>query len=258
MSLWARPDFPTKCICLVTHNIEEAVLLADRVIVLGANPGHVLAEVLVSLPRPRNRDSAGFEAIVDRIYGLLTAREGATDPAKGSAGGPLNTPLPEASVGGMSGLVEMVAAAGGKTDLVDLADDLSFEVDDILPLVDAAQMLGLITVSGVHVSLTSAGTEFASSDILRAKTLFGSQAEARAPLVRTIVRGLRNSKDGTLRIDFFRDLLRKGFNSEEANRQLQRAIDWGRYGELFDYDSNTQELTLSRELRAISVLPVAA
>ena len=263
LSLWARPDFPTKCICLVTHNIEEAVLLADRVIVLAANPGRVLAEVPINLPRPRNRDAAGFEAIVDRIYGMLTSRPDAQTDASGrtAQAGPLNAPLPEASVGGLSGLVEMVAADGGKSDLVDLADELSFEVDDILPLVDAARMLDLITVSGVHVSLTPAGREFASSDILRAKTLFGVQAENRAPLVRTIVRGLRRSTDGTLRLDFFRDMLRKGYNAEDANRQLQRAIDWGRYGELYDYDANTQELSLSRELRAAqvtAVLPDAA
>jgi len=250
MHLWSQPDFPTKCIVIVTHNIEEAVLLADRVIVLAANPGRVLADVVVNLPRPRNRDAAQFEALVDRIYGLLTARDGAADTARNAAGGPLNSPLPEASVGGLSGLVELVSAAGGKADLVDLANDLSFEVDDILPLVDAARMLDLIQVNGVNVTLTPMGQEFATSDILRAKTVFGAQAAERAPLVRTIYRGLRSSKDGTLRLDFYRDLLAKGYNRDETNHQLQRAIDWGRYGELFDYDADTQELTLSPEARA--------
>ncbi|MCL1800233.1 MAG: nitrate/sulfonate/bicarbonate ABC transporter ATP-binding protein [Promicromonosporaceae bacterium] len=250
ISLWSQPDFPTKCICIVTHNIEEAVLIADRVVVLAANPGRVIADVPVNLPRPHDRHSAAFEALVDRIYGLLTERSSDGNTKTAATSGPLNTPLPEASVGGLAGLVEMVAANDGRTDLVDLADDLAFEVDDILPLVDAARMLDLINVNGVSVALTPTGQKFAEADILGAKTIFGAQAAARAPLVRTIFRALVNSKDGTLREDFFRDLLHKGYNSEQTERQLDRAIDWGRYGELFDYDADTTELTLNPELKA--------
>jgi NitT/TauT family transport system ATP-binding protein len=251
ISLWSQPDFPTRCICIVTHNIEEAVLMADRVVVLAANPGRIISEVEVNLPRPRNRHSAQFEALVDRIYGLLTEHSAAnTGTVKTAAPqGPLNTPLPEASVGGMAGLVEMVAAKGGRADLVDLATDLAFEVDDLLPLVDGARMLDLLTVKGVNVTLTQTGVEFAAADILGAKTIFGAQAANRAPLVRTIFRGLMNSADGSLREDFFRDVLNKGFNREQTELQLDRAIDWGRYGELFDYDADTKELSLNPELK---------
>ena len=252
ISLWSQPDFPTKAICIVTHNIEEAVLIADRVIVLAANPGRVIADVPVNLPRPHDRQSAAFEALVDRIYGLLTERssDGNAAGKKAAASGPLTAPLPEASVGGLAGLVGMIAAKGGRADLVDLSDDLAFEVDDILPLVDAARMLDFVTVNGVNVALTPTGRQFAAADLLEAKTIFGAQAASRAPLVRTIFRGLMNSNDGTLREDFFRDLLHKGYGADQTERQLDRAIDWGRYGELFEYDADTSRLTLNPELKA--------
>lgn len=243
--LWARPQFPTKAICIVTHNIEEAVILADRVLVLGANPGHIRAEVAVRLPRPRDRRSAGFEATVDQLYAILTGRDEQSSAARIASPGPLTHPLPAASVGGLAGLIEIVYAHDGRADLADLAGELSFEVDDLLPLVDAAVMLGLLEVRGAQASLTSTGRAWYTADILASKEIFAGVAAERAPLVRTIVKALENSEDGTLRDDFFRDLLRGGYAADDIERQLDIAIDWGRYGELFDYDADSGELVLS-------------
>jgi len=241
MSLWARPSFPTRTICIVTHNIEEAVLLADRVVVLGANPGHIKAEVPVHLPRPRDRRSPTFDALVDQLYAVVTGREQEPAPA---VQGPLTHPLPTATVGGLAGLVEIVYAHDGQTDLPDLADELSFEVDDLLPLVDGATMLGLLEVEGARAFLTDVGRTWYTADIKTSKQIFAGLAVTRAPLVRTVVKALENSDDGTLREDFFRDLLRAGYTLESVERQLDIAIDWGRYGELFDYDAGTGELIL--------------
>lgn len=153
MSLWQRDDFPTKAVCIVTHNIEEAVLLADRVLVLGANPGNLRAEVEIDLARPRDRKSPAFAALVERLYDLLTGRDpAAVEPAQAT---PTARPLPPASVGGLAGLVELVHARGGHADLPDLAAELSFEVDDLLPLVDAAALLDLLFVAGGDLHLTA-------------------------------------------------------------------------------------------------------
>ncbi|MBC3760587.1 ABC transporter ATP-binding protein [Quadrisphaera oryzae] len=244
-SLWARPDVPTSCICIVTHNIEEAVVLADRVLVLGSNPGHLKAEVEVTLPRPRDRRSPTFEALVDRLYAILTDRDEHPAATRATAPGPLTHPLPQASVGGLAGLVEIVDAHGGQADLPDLADQLSFDVDDLLPLVDAARMLGLLEVEGAQAFLADAGRSWHTADILRRKELFGALALERAPLVRAVVKALENSGEGALRDDFFRDLLRRGYSDDDVERQLDTAIDWGRYGELFDYDAGSGELVLS-------------
>jgi NitT/TauT family transport system ATP-binding protein len=259
--LWEGHDFPVKAVLIVTHNIEEAVQLADRILVLSSNPGRIRAELPNKLPRPRERHEAGFEDLVDTVYGILTGQEEAAEQAVAAAvsvpGAPMPTPsdlpLPEVSAGGLSGLLEILAAKGGEEGLAELADDLSFEVDDLLPLVDAAVLLGLAEVHDADLEITEAGREFATGDIDTSKTLFGKLASERAPLIKAIVKGLNATNDGTLREGFFLDLLRRGFSDDEARRQLDIAIDWGRYGELFEYDSETGQLVLGSDPAKVGV-----
>src|ERR1019366_1458225 len=153
LRLWREKDFPTKAMLIVTHNIEEAVILADRIFVLGANPGRIRTEIDCVFPQPRHRHDESFQALVDQIYGLMTGRD--TRPpahiwtvASPGEGSPTDTPLPQASVGGMSGLLEILVAHGGREDLPQLAHELTFEGDDLLPLVDAAPVLGLAAPVG--------------------------------------------------------------------------------------------------------------
>jgi NitT/TauT family transport system ATP-binding protein len=249
LRLWREKDFPTKAMLIVTHNIEEAVILADRIFVLGANPGRIRTEINCTFPQPRHRHDDSFQALVDRIYGLMTGRDTRppahiwTELAPGE-GSPTDTPLPDASVGGMSGLLEILVAHGGSEDLPQLAHELTFEVDDLLPLVDAAQVLGLAHVDDADLHVTDEGRVFVAADILESKQIFAQRARERAPLVRAICKALEATQDGTLGEGFFLDLLRRGFTEEEARRQLQIAVDWGRYGELFDFDANTGQLSL--------------
>jgi NitT/TauT family transport system ATP-binding protein len=253
--LWENREFPTKAVLIVTHNIEEAVQLADRILVLSSNPGRIRAELLVRLPRPRDRRDPGFEQLVDTVYGILTGREEAAERAVAPGGAaaeaagltPSELPLPEVSAPGLSGLLEILDARGGRDGLAELADDLSFEVDDLLPLVDAAVMLGLAEVHDADLEITGVGREFATGDINASKILFGTLVSERAPLIKAIVNGLRATNDGTLREGFFLDLLRRGFTAEEARRQLDIAIDWGRYCELFEYDSESGQLVLGSD-----------
>jgi NitT/TauT family transport system ATP-binding protein len=267
--LWDSQDpaagSPTQALLIVTHNIEEAVLLADRIMVLSSNPGRIMAELEVRDPRPRDRRSPEFEALVDQVYGILTGRDAeAEEPeheeqpetaptAEGNGGkpkkvkSPIEVPLPAVSVGGMAGLLEILFARGGEDGLAEIADDLNFEIDDLLPLVDAVTLLRLAKVRGPRIELTDAGREYVDADILTSKQIFARLAAKRAPLVRAIVQALRASADGDLREGLFLDLLRRGFSAEEARRQLDTAIDWGRYAELFDYDADDGMLLLERE-----------
>jgi NitT/TauT family transport system ATP-binding protein len=227
------------------------------VLVLSSNPGRIRAELSVELPRPRDRHAPRFEALVDTIYGILTGREQpASDavagqlvdtPPPASAGlpaTPINTPLPAVSPGGLGGLLEILMARGGKDGLAEIADNLSFEIDDLLPLTDAALLLQMARIDGSDIELTAEGKEFAAADILTSKQLFARSAAAHAPLVRAVVQALAATEDHTLRAGFFLDLLRRGFSSAEARSQLDTAIDWGRYAELYDFDSDDDELTL--------------
>jgi NitT/TauT family transport system ATP-binding protein len=260
IKLWEGHGAPVKSILIVTHNIEEAVLLADRVLVLSSNPGRIKAELAVELPRPRDRHAPRFEALVDTIYGILTGREESAaavfEPEKADDSvvaaprrpaptpTPTNTPLPDVSPGGLAGLLEILAARGGRDGLAEIADDLTFEIDDLLPLTDAAVLLQMAHIDGSDIELTTEGKEFAAADILTSKQLFATQAAKHAPLVRAIVQALAATEDHTLREGFFLDVLRRGFSAQEARSQLDTAIDWGRYAELYDYDSDDEELTL--------------
>lgn len=136
-----------------------------------------------------------------------------------------------------------IHANGGQSGLADLAEELNFEIDDLLPLVDAAAMLGLVTIDDGELNLTDVGAEFTTADIQMSKQIFAAQARSRAPLVGTMCKALAGSADGNLRAGFFLDLLSRGFSVDDARRQLDIAIDWGRYGELYDYDSVSDEIT---------------
>jgi NitT/TauT family transport system ATP-binding protein len=243
---------------IVTHNIEEAVLLADRIFVLSSNPGRIKTEMRITLPRPRQRRHPAFDELVDEIYGIMTGQEEegpsgreAVEASVTSASA-TEVPLPAATVGGLAGLLEILAAMGGKADLPQLASDLVFEIDDLLPIVDAAQLLGLADVHDADIELTSIGQEFVAADILTSKQLFATQASTRAPLVRAIYRALSSTKDHTLPDRFFLDLLGRGFPEDEARRQLDTAIDWGRYGELFEYDADSRRLRLGHAVESVA------
>ncbi|MDF0532420.1 nitrate/sulfonate/bicarbonate ABC transporter ATP-binding protein [Tsukamurella sp. 8F] len=247
--LWTHRDFPTKSVCIVTHNIEEAVLLADRVVVLGSKPGHIVHETHVRISRPRNRNAPQFAALVGELYGTLTGRD--TTPevsAPASNATPVGRPLPDATVGGLAGLVEIVSARGGDADLPELAGELHLEIDDLLPLVDAAALLGFVSMGSNEIEITDTGREFVAASITGAKEVFAEHVRRRAPLVRTIVRALESSSDGSLRLGFFVDLLRRSFAQEDAERQIRIAIDWGRYAELYDYDTADDKVRLDPAL----------
>jgi NitT/TauT family transport system ATP-binding protein len=250
LSLWGGKDFPTKAILIVTHNIEEAVQMADRIFVLSSNPGRFKAEITTHLARPRNRRAPEFEAMVDQIYGIMTEHRAPEEGQHAAAvepglASPTDMPLPHVSVGGLAGLLEILNNRGGRDDLPQLGRLLTFEIDDLLPIVDAAKMLGFAEVADADIELTLEGEAFVEADILTSKKLFAAAVAARAPLVRAIVRALETTKDGTLSERFFLDLLRRGFSQDEAQAQLDTAIDWGRYAELFDYRADDGQLVLT-------------
>jgi NitT/TauT family transport system ATP-binding protein len=242
LELWEGHRFPTKTIVMVTHNIEEAVLLADRILVLGTNPGRIRSDMINPLPRPRRRRTPEFDELVDQIYRMMTRRSALDEePAAvrgGLAGTVSDTPLPQATVDGVSGLAEILLARhGGAADLADLADSLGLEVDDLLPLVDALVLLGFADLRDDRLELSGNGKVFAGASIQDSKEIFARACLEHAPLVRTIYRSLRGSMDDTLPAGFFTDILRTSFGEEEAARQLEVAVNWGRYAELYDYDA---------------------
>jgi len=246
LELWDNDEFPIEAIVLVTHNIEEAVILADRIVVLGANPGRIRAELPVVLPRPRDRNAPEFVGLVEEIYAIMTGRSVATPPVTqppDERRTPATMPLPHVTVDAFSGLAEIMDQLG-PISVADVADELGLEVDDLLPLVDALELLGFAHVEAGRIRLTPEGVTFAGADIQASKQIFATAALDRAPLIRVVVNGLERAGDHSLYAGFFIQVLRRSFSDEEAHRQLDVAIDWGRYGELYSYDAGHDELAL--------------
>jgi len=256
LELWQSHKMPTRAVFVVTHNIEEAVLLADRIIVLGKNPATIRTDFRVLLDRPRDRKAAGFTNLVDYIYRVLTRPDLAPalqpEPAIAPRAKPKYQMLPHARRGAVAGLLEMLADHNGRDDMYRLAAALSFEIDDLLPVVDAAVMLGFAKLEEGDVEITPAGRAFADADILRRKELFRAAALENIALIRQITRSLEARADHTLPDGVFEDLLDEHFSEEEAKAQLETAIGWGRYAELFDHDSDTRRFFLPEEAPAAS------
>lgn len=244
-TLWEAGNFPARSILIVTHNIEEAVLLADRVIVLGANPGRIRGEMQVDLPRPRDRDSVDFKALVDYIYTVMTNPDMNVQPRHAVATVPAVKPfilLPHARAGGISGLLELLRDHDGKEDLPVLADELRLGTNDLLPIVDAAALFGFAQVKEGDVILTQEGSDFAQADIQQSKEIFRQQLLEHVPLAITIYNTLLEKENHMMRADFFLDILDEHFPEHEAQRQFETVVDWGRYAELFEYDAREHRL----------------
>jgi NitT/TauT family transport system ATP-binding protein len=251
LELWSKKTMPTRAVFLVTHNIEEAVLLADRIIVLGRNPGHIRTDFRVPIAQPRDRKAPEFTQLVDFIYKVLTRPDVPADTLGQEAGPKVRDQrqmkyqmLPHARPGGVAGLLELLLDKGGRDDIYRLADDLSFEIDDLLPIVDAAQLLGFLKVEEGDAAITENGTQFANSEILRQKELFREAALGNVLLLRQIRRALEAKSDHTVPEDFFLDMIDEQFSEEESLRQMETAVTWGRYAELFDFDSARRRFVL--------------
>jgi NitT/TauT family transport system ATP-binding protein len=251
LELWLDHKVPTRAIFIVTHNIEEAIVLADRIIVLGRNPAHIHADFAVDMPHPRDRKSSTFVELLDAIYRILTRpdAEHGTVPAKSTAPGKAAprkvVMLPHTRPGGLAGLLEILVDQGGRADLHKLADELSLEVDALLPTVDTAALLGMLRLDEGDAIITPEGRDFAEADIQARKAIFRKAALANIPLLCQMHNALKAKSNRTLPDDFFRDLLDEHFSEDESRRQLETAIQWGRYAEIFDYDAATGKLTLT-------------
>jgi NitT/TauT family transport system ATP-binding protein len=253
--LWNAGNFPSQSILLVTHNIEEAVLLADRVLVLGSNPGHIRGEVRIDLPRPHDRNDQRFKDLVDHLYGVMTNPEADVGAAVAAPGevtrvrSPFSKALPHVRIGSVSGLLELLAEEESPSeDISDVAEGLAVTIDDLLTILDAAVMLDFANVANGVVSLTEAGRDFATTTILRSKEVFRHQLLTRMPIFTSIVKTLGATRGKSMRADFFLDLWDEYFPEEEVQRQFATAVDWGRYAELFEYDTLERVLRLHEEV----------
>ena len=259
LELWLSKKMPTSAIFIVTHNIEEAVMLADRVMVLGRNPARLRSDFNIRLKHPRDRKSGRFVELVDYIYKVMTEPDsehtlpdaettaeiilppgGLTKEAIKKQQAPIRTAryqmLPHARVGGIAGLVELLRDRGGREDLFRLSEELVMDVEDLLPILEACVLLGFALLKEGDVQITPQGIEFADADIQRRKILFRQAALEHVTILKQIDSILKRKADHSINDEFFHDILDEHFAEDEVQRQFETAVNWGRYAEIFDYD----------------------
>jgi len=265
LELWLNKKMPTSAIFIVTHNIEEAVMLADRVMVLGRNPGRVRSDFNIRLQHPRDRKSSRFVELVDYIYKVMTEPDvehnlpdaettaeiivpsgGLTRNALKKQAAPIRTAkyqmLPHARVGGIAGLVELLHDRGGREDLFRLSEELVMDVEDLLPILEACVLLGFAWLKEGDVQITPQGVIFADADIQQRKVLFRQAALDHVTILKQIDSILKRKSDHSIADEFFHDILDEHFAEDEVQRQFDTAMNWGRYAEIFDYDRDNGRL----------------
>jgi len=252
--LWLSKKMPTSAIFIVTHNIEEAILLADRVIVLGRNPARIRSDFEVRLTRFRDRKDPRFVELVDYIYQVMTQPElehvlpGTQATPEAAGGRKKYQMLPHARVGGIAGLLEVLNDRGGHEDLSALSESFAMDVEDLLPIIEASVLLGYATLKEGEVEITPQGVAFADADIQPRKDLFRESALKSVMVLQQIESILKAKTDHSIPREFFHDILDEHFSDDEVDRQLDTAMNWGRYAEIFDYDRETERLILAEPL----------
>ncbi|EFG85059.1 nitrate/sulfonate/bicarbonate ABC transporter ATP-binding protein [Novacetimonas hansenii] len=253
VELWSEHKLPIKSILLVTHNIEEAVLMCDRILIFSSNPGRVAHELSVPFDHPRNREDAAFRQFVDRIYALMTRRAPVVSEADLTEAGMANTPppieaiaLPRLAINTMVGMMETLAAdpLDGRADLPLLASRLQLELDDLFPLGESLQLLGFAELEDGDILLTPQGMRFVQSEHDERKQILSHSLLRNIPMVRSIRSVLDERPNHRASAERFRDELEDGMSPDYAKQTLQTLIGWARYAELFDFDEEADQLFL--------------
>ncbi len=248
LDLWSEGRMPIRSILLVTHNIEEAVLMCDRILVFSSNPGRVMAEIKVELPQPRKRLDPPFRALVDEIYARMTARPTATGGAVGGnlPGTGLGIALPHVSTNTLSGMIETLASspANGRAELAALARDLQMEADELLPIAETLQLMRFAEIEGRMIRLTPAGRRYNEADIDERKQLFARHLLSYVPLATHIRRVLDDRASHQAPATRFRDELEDFMSEPYAEETMDAIVSWGRFAEIFAYHEDDDRFSL--------------
>jgi NitT/TauT family transport system ATP-binding protein len=248
LDLWSEGRVPIKSILIVTHNIEEAVLMCDRILVFSTNPGRVVGEIRVDLPQPRDRLDPAFRALVDDIYARMTARTEITAPMRDGLfpGTGIAMVLPRVSTNSIAGLIEEVDGTPfeGRASMSELADSLQLEADELFPMAETLQLLRFAELRGAELVLTPAARRYAQGDVDQRKALFAQALNQHVPLVQHIRRVLDERASHEAPARRFRDELEDYMSEDYADETLRTVTLWGRYAEIFAYDEEADRFSL--------------
>jgi len=243
LDLWEEKQTNLRGILLVTHNIEEAIQMADRILIFDSNPGRIKQELTVNLPRPRDDESPGFRRLIDRIYVAMTTQNIAEETETGID---LSYRVPDVQISEMAGLLEAIAEEElpGAIGFSELAELVDLDIDELLALAEILDILHFTKSQDGGIKLTEAGEKFANADILEQKRIFARHLMQYIPLIKHVSNILRQRDNHRVSKKYFLAELEDYFSDEDAERVLRVIIEWGRYAELFAYDDNTGKLSL--------------
>jgi NitT/TauT family transport system ATP-binding protein len=246
LDLWDSNRIPTRGILIVSHNIEEAVMMADRIIIMSSLPGRIRNEVKIELSRPRTVDSTQVRALIDEVYGLMTMRPVQEARAGAVPATRVDYRLPETDVSRIEGVLDLLADApfNGKADLPQLSEEAELPDEELFPTYEALGLLGLAHVEKGDISLTPLGQRYAEAEKTLRQEIFGQQLLTLVPLAARIRQQLEQEPTGSLSEEPFIELLEEFLKADEAKRALEVAVEWGRYGEIYEYDFRTGRLKL--------------
>jgi len=249
LDLWIEGKLPIKGVILVTHNIEEAVLMCDRILVFSRSPAHIIDDIKVDMQQPRSRLEPAFRDLVERIYVAMTARAVAPPPRVAPdriPGMGIDMELPRASANLLAGLIEAVAGApyNGNADLPVIASALQMEVDDLFPVAESLQLLRFAEIEGGDIRLTDVGKQFAEAGVDDRKKLFQRQLLTYVPLAAHIRRVLQERANHTAPRSRFRDELEDHMTAESTQHTLRSVVAWARFSEAFSYDARSETFSL--------------
>ncbi|WP_371366851.1 nitrate/sulfonate/bicarbonate ABC transporter ATP-binding protein [Pseudomonas sp. QL9] len=247
LELWEEHRITTRSILVVSHNIEETVMMADRILILSSDPGRVRSELRIDLPRPRNADSAEVRALIDEVYALMTQRPEVAAAAGAPPAVELGYRLPDADIARMESVLELIAAEpfDGQADLPHLAEETELPDEVLFPIYEALGLLGFAQVIEGDIRLTRQGRNYVTARQARRQDLFARQCRNRVALIGYILDSLHLEPAGVLERSVL-ERLEDHMDAEEAERVLKVAIEWGRYAELYEYDFHTRRLTLAK------------
>lgn len=246
LELWTEGKIPTKSILMVSHNIEEAIFLADRIVIMDKDPGRIIAEHRIDLPHPRNRKSPEFQTHVDQVYGLLAGQTRSEEEELGTFPGEegLTRRLPEIRIGELAGLLEYLAESDGhRYDLYLLEEALGIESNDLLRLTEAAELLGYVLITKGDIELTPLGLTYANASILERKEIFASRT-LRLPIMQWLLSMLKAAEKHQMKWDVLETALSLEFPPFEIKGQMDTLIEWGRFSELLAYDDDTEIISI--------------
>jgi NitT/TauT family transport system ATP-binding protein len=240
IEMLATKKIRIKACVLVTHSIEESIMLGKRIIILSKNPAKIISDISIELPYPRNIKK--LQDLVDKIHTIISENVRETPTIKKKV---KYIRLPDVGPTSIIGLLDIltdVFAENEKINIFEISQKFMLDVDDLYPILEAAQILNFIEIKEGDVIITETGKEFAKADPVKQKEIFARVLTENVPLAKEIVSILSAKNNKKIKADLFYDILKEHFSKDEAKKQFDIIITWGRYAEIFEYNEIKNEI----------------